>query len=124
MSEPNQKSAEGCFKRLTGATAWGSTVPSHGASTAIRIIASSTRPPAMAVGWRRSASRKLRQVGETGFGTSSAMAAMSVADAGVEEHVAQVHREVDQHVGRGKHQHYALDDRGVAAQDRDHRDPS
>src|SRR5260221_12988332 len=124
MSEPNQKSAEGCLRRFTGATAWGSTVPSHGASTAMRIMASSTRPPAIAVGWRRSASRKLRQVGETAFGTSSATAAMSVADARIEEHVAQVHREVDEHVGRGKHEHHALDERVVAAQDRVHREPS
>src|SRR5438552_9570063 len=124
MSEPNQKSAEGCLRRLTGATACGSTVPSHGASTAMRIMASSTRPPAIAVGWRRSASRKLRHVGETGFGTSSATAAMSITDAWIEEHVAQVYREVDQHVGRGKHQHDALDDRVVAAQDRVHREAS
>src|SRR6185503_14831889 len=109
MSEPNQNSGEGCFKRLTGATAWGSTVPSHGARIAMRIITRSTSPPAIAVGWRRSASRKLRQVGDIGFVPTSARAAISITDARIEEHVAQVHREIDQHIGRGKDQHHALD---------------
>src|SRR5688572_536404 len=124
MSEPNQKSAEGCFRRFTGATACGSTVPSHGARIATRIMASSTSPPMIAVGWRRSASRKLRQVGETGFGMSSAAADMLVADARVEEHVAQVHREIDQHVCGGEDQHHALDDRVVAPEDRVDREPA
>src|SRR5262245_33110498 len=108
MSEPNQNSPDGCLSRLIGATAWGSTVPSPGASSAIAIIASRITPPAIAVGWRRNASRNRCQVGD---------AAMSVADARIEQHVAQIHGEVDQHVGAGKDQHHALDDRIVAAQD-------
>src|SRR5688572_4204204 len=90
MSEPNQNSSEGCFSRLIGATAWGSTVPSHGASSAIAIITSRITPPAIAVGCLRKASLNPRQVGD---------ATMSVTDAGIEQHVAEIHREVDEHVG-------------------------
>ena len=47
-----------------GDTAWGSTVPSHGAKSAIRIISVRTRAPAIAVGCRRSASLKRCHVGD------------------------------------------------------------
>src|SRR5687767_6910467 len=129
MSEPNQNSVPGCLSLFDTVTACGSTVPSHGARIATRIMSSSTTPPTMAVGWRRSASRKLRQVGETGFGVSSVAVAISsegasVTDAWVEEHVAQVHRQVDEHVGGGEHQHHALDDRVVAPQDSVHSEPA
>src|SRR5262245_4209551 len=101
MSVPNQNSAEGSLRRLMGATACGSTVPSHGASTATRIIAASTTPPAMAVGCRRNASLKRCQVGETDArAPGTAIAVMSVADARIEQHVAQVDGEIDQHVRR------------------------
>src|SRR6185436_10110233 len=114
MSEPNQNSSEGCLSRLIGATACGSTVPSHGASSAIAIIASRITPPAIAVGCLRKASLKPRQVGD---------ATMSITDAWIEQHVANIHREVDEHVGARKDQHHALDDRVIAPQDRIDREP-
>src|SRR5687768_17277330 len=116
MSVPNQYSPDGCFRRLTGSTACGSVVPSHGASAATRIIAASTIPPAMAVGWRRSASLKRPSVGEMEVVVIAAVA-ISVADARVEVHVGEVHREVDEHVGAREDQDHALDDRVVAPQD-------
>src|SRR6185295_13640978 len=118
MSVPNQNSAEGCFNRCTGATAWGSTVPSQGASAATSSIAASTTPPTIAVGWRRNASRKRRQVsGDPAWASGRASVATSVADARVEEHVGEVDREVDQHVEPGEDEDHSLDDGVVAAQD-------
>src|SRR5215472_14706501 len=107
MSEPNQNSPEGCFRRLIGATASGSTVPSQGARNAIRTMTSRITPPAIAVGCRRKASLKRCQVGE---------AAMSVADPRIEKRVAEIDRQVDQHIRAGKDQHDALNDRIVATQ--------
>jgi len=46
--------ADGGFRRRMGDTLSGSVVPSQGARIAIATITSSTTPPAMAVGWRRS----------------------------------------------------------------------
>src|SRR6478609_3989877 len=99
MSEPNQNSAEGCFRRLIGATACGSTVPSHGAKIAISTIASNTTPPTIAVGWRRNASLKRRHVGDTDLtGASSAIAVTSVTYARIEKHVTKIYRKIDEHV--------------------------
>src|SRR5262245_23414682 len=117
MSVPNQNCCEGCFKRLTGATACGSTVPSQGASAAIRIIAASTIPPTMAVGWRLNASLKRPMAGDCAGKMAISAPAMSVADARIEEHVAQVHREVDQHVSSREDENDALNDRIIAPQD-------
>ena len=65
MSVPNQYSRRrGLQARCIGATACGSTVPSHGAKIAMRIMTTSTTAPAIAVGWRRSASLRRRQVGD------------------------------------------------------------
>src|SRR5262245_55128774 len=122
MSVPNQNSPEGCLRRLTGATACGSTVPSHGASAATRIMAASTTPPTMAVGWRHSASLKRPRTGDPDDGAARAAVAMSVSDARVEEHVREIDREVDEDVGPREDQDDALDDRVVAAQDRVHRE--
>src|SRR6185295_12916394 len=110
MSVPNQNSADGCRRRSTGATACGSTVPSQGASTAIRTMVSSTIPPAIAVGWRRNASLKRARVGDCECGPAMALVAMSVADARIEEHIGEIDREVDQHVDAGKDQDHPLDD--------------
>src|SRR6202022_4293284 len=68
MSVPNQKSADGGFKRLIGATACGSIVPSHGAKIAMATMPIRMPPPMSAVGWRLKASRKRRQVGDTDLG--------------------------------------------------------
>src|SRR5689334_16868666 len=114
MSEPNQYSAEGCFSLFSGATACGSTVPSQGAASAIPTMRRRITPPAIAVGWRRNASRKRRQVGE---------AATSVADARIEQRIAEIHEQVDDHVGAREDEHHALDDRIVAPQDRVHGQP-
>src|SRR5258706_3972258 len=101
MSLPNQNSADGGFKRRIGDTASGSTVPSHGAKTAIAIISSSTMPPTIAVGLRRNASRRNCQVDETGFGAASTLIAdTSVPDPRVEEPVREIDRQIDQHVDR------------------------
>src|ERR1700687_1363381 len=99
MSLPNQNSSDGGLCRLNGATACGSTVPSHGANTAINIMIVSTTAPAIAVGGRRSASLRRRHVGEAERAAGSASAAISVAYPRIEQHIAQVHREIDQYVG-------------------------
>src|SRR5262245_35973155 len=99
MSVPNQNSLEGCFNRCTGATACGSTVASQGASMAKSTIAASTTPPAIAVGWRRKASLKRRHMSDDSVGEPGrAIAATSVPDARVEQHVGKIDREIDQHV--------------------------
>src|SRR3954464_12702933 len=118
MSLPNQNSSDGGLMRRNGATACGSTVPSHGAAMATKIIIVSTMPPAIAVGWRRSASFSRCQVGEVERAAGSASAVMSVAYPRIEQHVAQVHRQIDQHVRRGKDEDHTLNDRIVAPQDR------
>src|SRR5215831_209585 len=118
MSVPNQNCADGSFSRCTGATAWGSAVASHGASTATSSIAASTTPPAIAVGWRRRASRKRRQMSDdSARGPGSASAVTSIPYARIEQHVGQVDREVDQHVERREDENHTLDDGIVAAQD-------
>src|SRR4051812_25227332 len=43
---------------------------------------------------------------------------ISISDAGVEERVAEVDEQVDQHVSGGKDEYDPLDDRVIAAQDR------
>src|SRR5690349_19874455 len=124
MSEPNQYSAEGCLSRLSrvrGAAACGSTVPSQGARIAMPIMTRRITPPAIAVGWRRNAALKRSQ---SWTFPSLGEAAMSVADARIEQRIAQVHDEVDEHVGAREDEHHPLDDRIVASQDRVHREPA
>src|SRR5690348_8792331 len=123
MSVPNQYAADGGRSRFAGDTASGSTVPSHGASSAIATIATRITPPTIAIGWRRNASRKRRHVGDTERATpsdaaGSAVAMSSIANARVEQRVGQVDRQVHEHVYRREDQRDALDDRVVAAQDR------
>src|SRR5829696_1746050 len=99
MSLPNQYSADGGLMRRTGATACGSMVPSHGAKIATNIMSNSTTPPTIAVGCRRNDARKRRHVGDSDFGSASiATVFMSVPNPRVEEHIAQVHGQVHEHV--------------------------
>src|SRR5688500_5804539 len=121
MSLPNQNSADGCRSRLTGSTACGSTVPSHGAKIATRTIANRTTPPTIAVGWRRNASRNRCHVGDTDLPAGMATALISVADARIEQHIADIHEQIDHYVRRREHQDHALVDRIVAAQNGIHR---
>src|SRR5512143_4096980 len=104
MSVPNQYSSPGGRRRRIGDSACGSMVPRKDAKTATSTISSRTIAPAMAVGWRRSASLKRWTVGETDFGatTTSTTAVMSVPDARVEQRVAEVDQQVDDDVHRGK----------------------
>src|ERR1700682_2248220 len=128
MSVPNQKSADGGFRRLIGAPACGSIVPSHGAKIAMATMQIRMTPPMSAVGWRLKASRKRRQVGDIDLceaidGSIKVIAPISVAYARIEENVRQVDQQIDQHVDRGKIQNHALDDGIVAAQNRIDRQP-
>src|SRR6202049_1217170 len=128
MSVPNQKSADGGFKRLIGATACGSMVPSHGAKIAMATMQIRITPPMSAVGWRLKASRKRRQVGDTDLGAAvdgatRVVALISITYARIEKNVRQVDQEIDQHVDRGKNENHALNDGIVAAQDRVDRQP-
>src|SRR5690349_17222284 len=124
MSVPNQKSADGGFSRLIGDTACGSTVPSHGASSAMAIMNSSTAPPTIAVGCRRNAVRTNATVETAGLAeVSRAIADMrgkgrSVPNPRVDHHVREIDREIDEHVDGGEQQDDALDDRIVPPQDR------
>src|SRR5712672_160809 len=109
MSVPNQKSAEGGFSRLIGATAWGSIVPSHGAKIAIAIMQIRIAAPISAVGWRLNASRKRFQVGDTDLGVATegptnVVAVILITDTRIEENIRQVDQQVDQHIDRGKNQ--------------------
>src|SRR5512145_1236826 len=119
MSVPNQYCSLIGRSRRIGDSACGSMVPSHGAASATSTISSNTTAPARAVGCRRNASLKRRTVGEADFGAAPAWAtaAMSVADARVEQRVAEVDHEVDDDVDRGEQQRHALDDRIVAPQE-------
>src|ERR1700686_2541128 len=128
MSVPNQKSADGGLRRLTGATACGSIVPSHGAKIAMATMPIRMTPPMSAVGWRLKASRKRRQVGDTDLGEAidaamKVVALISIANARIEKNVRQVDQEIDQHIDRGKNENQALNDGIVAAQDRAARQP-
>src|ERR1039457_316462 len=128
MSVPNQKSADGGFRRLIGATACGSTVPNQGAKIAMAIMQIRMTPPTSAVGWRLNASRKRRQVGDTDLGGAIDGATIvsdtiSIAYARIEENVRQVDQQIDQHIDRGKNKNHALNDGVVAAQDRVDRQP-
>src|SRR5437016_9858522 len=121
MSVPNQKSADGGFKRLAGETPGGSIVPSQGARNATATMTMSMTPPMSAVGWRRNASRKRRHVGDTDLvatGAASTVVLISVTYPRIEQHVRKIDRQIDQHVDRGKNEDHALDDGIVAAQDR------
>src|SRR6202030_4289635 len=80
-------------------------------------ISSSRIEPTITVGWRRTASRSQRLCATTGAAMSAGATAISVADARIEQSVADVDREIDQHIGGREQQDDALDDRVVAAQD-------
>src|SRR6476646_2434282 len=82
MSVPNQYISEGARRRLIGDTASGSTVPSHGASSAAATMASRMTPPTIAVGWRRKASRNRFQVGETDLATGTEAASVAFTSVG------------------------------------------
>src|SRR3974390_1575362 len=130
MSVPNQNAAEGGFKRCSGETDCGSTVPSHGANRPARTMRASTMPPATAVGCRRNTWRSRRSARKAAcIGPSAVRAgaegkaadcgractsASSVPDARVEQHVRQVDHEVDQDVDAGEKENHALNDRVVA----------
>src|SRR5512140_2226600 len=100
MSVPNQNCADGAFNRRVGTTCSGSIVPSHGARTAIRIISSSTMPPAIAVGCRRSVPASQPRI--VGAGVAAAGGAIAtevielalVANARVEQRVAEIDEQV------------------------------
>src|SRR3954464_8517415 len=98
MSVPNQCSLEGCLRRWTGESACGSAVASHGARIAMTTMATSTNAPTMAVGCRRNASRKRRQVGELDRGAAITGVFMSVTDPRVKQTVRQINRQIDEHI--------------------------
>src|SRR6185369_12319212 len=79
----------GSRSRLPASNSDGSTVPSQGAAKATSTIIRSTLAPIRTDQLRRSCAF-----------------AISVADARVEEHVGQVHQQVDQHVDEGKEQNH------------------
>src|SRR5439155_26671036 len=60
-----QNRPDGCRKRLIGATACGSIVPSQGAKTATATMPTRMAAPMSAVGCRLNASRKRCHVGDT-----------------------------------------------------------
>src|SRR6185437_8818977 len=70
---------EGALRRMTGDTASGSIVQSHGAKVATTIIRMRMAPPTIAIGWRRNASRNRRHVGDTDFAALVAGAERTVA---------------------------------------------
>src|SRR6185369_7152157 len=71
----------GSRSRLPASNSDGSTVPSHGAAKATSTITSSTLAP---------------------MRTDQFLNILLIADARIEEHVGQIHQQVDQHVDEGK----------------------
>src|SRR6185295_7377020 len=124
MSVPNQCSLEGGLRRWAGESTCGSTVPSHGASNAIKSMSASTIPPRMAVGCLRKASWKRCQVGEADLGAARTVAVISVLDPRVEQPVGEIDQQIDQHVYPGEKQDHALDDRVIPAQNGVDREPA
>src|SRR5947207_14761322 len=120
MSVPNQKSADGGFRRLAGETACGSMVPSNGARIAMATMTMSMTPPMSAVGWRLNASRKRRHVGDTDLvatGAASAVVLISITYPRIAQHVRKIDRQIEQHVARGKNKDQPLKDGIVGAED-------
>src|SRR5437868_10212695 len=102
MSVPNQYAAEGHLSRRIGAKACGSMVPRKGANTAIAVINSSSTLPTTIVGCRRIYRRVPLSRAGAGRVRSLWMMAMTVAsipDARVEQRVAQIDQQIDQHIG-------------------------
>src|SRR5262245_42040195 len=111
--------------RLAGSNSEGSTVPSHGASSATSNSNSNTSAPMRTDQLARtrdhtelcgttvalSTDRAARSAG-----LQSVRGVMSVSDARIEHHVRQVDREVDQHVDEREQQDHALDGGKVARQ--------
>src|SRR6185295_1639777 len=97
----------GSRSRLAGSNSDGSTVPSHGATSAMTTSTISTRPPMRTDQLARTRDHP-DACGTTvalstdsaarSVGVQSVRGVMSVADARIEHHVGQIDREVDQHV--------------------------
>src|SRR6266571_9528287 len=115
LSVPNQCARSGRSSRSTGRISCGSPVHQSGASTAVSTSRASATSPPTNVGWRATTRRALATRPARG-GTASN--AYSVADAGIEEDIEDVHGEVDQHVYDRDDQDHALDHRIVATDDR------
>src|SRR4051812_49654660 len=100
----------------------GSCVASQGAASASTAIASSSTAPSTSVGFLRSQRQRRRggpsstsatAASGTGGRTAVKKTSLSVADPRIEEAVAQVDQQVDQHVRGGREQQHALDHRVV-----------
>src|SRR5262245_34837359 len=97
MSLPNQKACDGGRKRRVGASACGSTVPSHGASRAASTMAARSAPPSTATRWRRTnrKSANFREGASTSEVAMEAMLLFLVPDARVQERIGQINDEID-----------------------------
>src|SRR5260370_24773796 len=83
--------------------------------------------PIATVGWRRRSSRKAarsRRAAEIASKSSGAVVMASIPHARIEHGVAQIHQQIDDHIGRREQQDDALYDGVVAAQDRIDREPA
>src|ERR1700724_599516 len=87
MSVPNQNVAEGSRVRRAGASAVGSTVPSHGASSAISSIVATRAPPTAMAGWRHRKPSRILTGGKMS-GNSGAAAKPDAASPATTESVA------------------------------------
>src|SRR6266568_7562593 len=92
------------------------------------VIKSSSTLPTTMVGWRRIYRRVPLSRAGAGAGRvrslwMMAMDAPLVPDARVEQRIAQIDQQVDQHIGGRENEDDALDDRVVAAQDGVDREP-
>src|SRR4051812_22113095 len=92
---------------------WTSWVASQGAPSAIAATAISSRPPMIRVGCLRSQRQRPATTG--GARAVLAIVIFSIADARIEQPVAEVDQQVDQHVDAGRKQQHALDHRVVVA---------
>src|SRR5438045_3516328 len=122
MSVPNQYWSDGHLSRFTGDSACGSLVPSQGANTAIATMTRNSTPPTTMVGWRRMYRRSPCDAGSATAIARSVVGTTvirpSIADARVDQRIADIVQQIDQHIGAGKDQDDALNDRIVATQDR------
>src|SRR4051812_20589356 len=115
-SVPNQCMAEGACSRSVGVMNCGSPAI-HGAIAATIAMAISNALPIAMVGLRRTKTRKRARRPGSASGMSTVVV-ISVADAWIEEGIAEIDQQIDQHVDAGEHQYDALDDRIVAPRDR------
>src|SRR5262249_11250004 len=106
----------GC-SRLAGSSRVGTWVEITSASSATATMTTRITAPTTTVGWAATRQPGRRTAARAVMRASVATATSVIADARIDERVEDVHHQIDEHVGCCGHQHHALYDRIVTAQD-------